>query len=71
MVNKILEKRVFVCENYELIFIICKIWNFDWIKVIIEINVGKNEEDLIDKCDFLIEVGVVKLREYLEWLMKI
>lgn len=71
LVNKILEKRVFVCENHESTSTICKIRNSDRIKVITETNAGKNEEDLTDKCDLSNEAGVAKLREYLERSTKI
>lgn len=71
LVNKILEKRVFVCENHESTSTICKIRNSDRIKVITETNAGKNEEDLTDKCDLSTEAGVAKLREYLERSTKI
>lgn len=70
LVNKILEKRIFICENHESTSTICKIRNFDGIKVITESNKGQVVTDLTG-LDLSTEDGVATLRKHLERSTKI
>lgn len=70
LINKILRKKIFEGNNLELICIICKIWDLERIKIIIESYENKKEViDLIDKCKIENEDGVKLLRDCLKNLI--
>lgn len=68
LINKILQKKIFIGHTIESTSTICKIRNLDRVRIITKCKDGQIDEpeiDLTERCDLTSECGVELLRTHL------